>query len=216
MAVHSSTLAWRIPGTEEPGGLPSMGSHRVRHDWRDLAAAGSLIGVVLTRACQHVAQGLLCSVGVNAPVRGGVLEERPPGLVLSCVCDLQWGRQIAALPWGEQPLSSPPLELLTCECALLCPHHPLCQLTKCAVNMRPYDYTWLIHVIKLGVRWGTSERISKDFSCLIQSFSNIKVHKSLGISLKYRLRINLGWDSRFYLSPKLPGHANAADLWSTP
>ena len=32
MAVHSSTLAWRIPGTEEPGGLPSMGSHRVRHD----------------------------------------------------------------------------------------------------------------------------------------------------------------------------------------
>ena len=32
MAVHSSVLAWRIPGTGEPGGLPSMGSHRVRHD----------------------------------------------------------------------------------------------------------------------------------------------------------------------------------------
>jgi len=32
MATHSSTLAWRIPGTGEPGGLPSMGSHRVRHD----------------------------------------------------------------------------------------------------------------------------------------------------------------------------------------
>ena len=32
MAAHSSVLAWRIPGTEEPGGLPSMGSHRVRHD----------------------------------------------------------------------------------------------------------------------------------------------------------------------------------------
>ena len=32
MAPHSSTLAWRIPGTGEPGGLPSMGSHRVRHD----------------------------------------------------------------------------------------------------------------------------------------------------------------------------------------
>ena len=31
-ANHSSVLAWRIPGTEEPGGLPSMGSHRVRHD----------------------------------------------------------------------------------------------------------------------------------------------------------------------------------------
>ena len=32
IATHSSVLAWRIPGTEEPGGLPSMGSHRVRHD----------------------------------------------------------------------------------------------------------------------------------------------------------------------------------------
>ena len=32
MATHSSVLAWRIPGTEEPGGLPSVGSHRVGHD----------------------------------------------------------------------------------------------------------------------------------------------------------------------------------------
>jgi len=39
MATHSSVLAWRIPGTGEPGGLPSMGSHRVGHDWGDLAAA---------------------------------------------------------------------------------------------------------------------------------------------------------------------------------
>ena len=39
MATHSSVLAWRIPGTGEPGGLPSMGSHRVRHDGSDLAAA---------------------------------------------------------------------------------------------------------------------------------------------------------------------------------
>ena len=39
MATHSSVLAWRIPGTGEPGGLPSLGSHRVGHDWRDLAAA---------------------------------------------------------------------------------------------------------------------------------------------------------------------------------
>ena len=41
MATHSSVLAWRIPGTEEPGGLPSMGSHRLRHDWGYLAAAGA-------------------------------------------------------------------------------------------------------------------------------------------------------------------------------
>ena len=43
MAPHSSTLAWKIPWTEEPGGLPSMGSHRVGHDRSDSAAvAGSL------------------------------------------------------------------------------------------------------------------------------------------------------------------------------
>ena len=39
IATHSSVLAWRIPGTGEPGGLPSMGSHRVGHDWNDLAVA---------------------------------------------------------------------------------------------------------------------------------------------------------------------------------
>ena len=45
MATHSSVLAWRMPGTGEPGGLPFMGSHRVRHDWSDLAAAvARLIG----------------------------------------------------------------------------------------------------------------------------------------------------------------------------
>ena len=41
MATHSSVLAWRIPRTAEPGGLPSMGSHRVGHDWSDLAAAAA-------------------------------------------------------------------------------------------------------------------------------------------------------------------------------
>ena len=39
MATHSSVLAWRIPGMGHPGGLPSMGSHRVRHNWSDSAAA---------------------------------------------------------------------------------------------------------------------------------------------------------------------------------
>ena len=39
MATHSSVLAWRIPGTAEPGGLPSVGSHRVRHDYSNLAEA---------------------------------------------------------------------------------------------------------------------------------------------------------------------------------
>ena len=41
MATHSSVVAWRIPGTAEPDGLPSMGLHRVGHDWSDLAAAAA-------------------------------------------------------------------------------------------------------------------------------------------------------------------------------
>ena len=40
-ATHSSVLAWRIPGMGEPGGPPFMGSHRVRHDWSDLAAVAA-------------------------------------------------------------------------------------------------------------------------------------------------------------------------------
>ena len=49
MATHSGILAWRIPGTEEPGGLPSMGWHRVGHDWSDLAAAATSMGGLQTR-----------------------------------------------------------------------------------------------------------------------------------------------------------------------
>ena len=41
MATHSSVLAWRIPGTGEPGGLPSVGSHGVGHDCSDLAVAAA-------------------------------------------------------------------------------------------------------------------------------------------------------------------------------
>ena len=56
MATHSSVLAWRIPGTGQPGGLPSMGSHRVGHDRSDsssssnpvLACTGSLVGLMVT------------------------------------------------------------------------------------------------------------------------------------------------------------------------
>ena len=48
MATHSSVLAWRIPGMGEPGGLPSMGSHRVGHDGSDLAAAAAFFIVQLS------------------------------------------------------------------------------------------------------------------------------------------------------------------------
>ena len=41
VAAHSGALAWRIPGTGEPRGLPSTGPHRVGHDWTDIAAAAA-------------------------------------------------------------------------------------------------------------------------------------------------------------------------------
>ena len=43
MATHSSVLPWKVPGMGEPGGLLSMESHRVRHDWSDLAAAAAIL-----------------------------------------------------------------------------------------------------------------------------------------------------------------------------
>ena len=55
MAPHSSTLAWIIPWTEEPGGLPSMGSHRVGHDQSDLAATAA---AAVERMGLHVYLGL--------------------------------------------------------------------------------------------------------------------------------------------------------------
>ena len=51
MTTHSSILAWRIPGTAEPGGLPPVGSHRVGHDWGDLVAAAAAADVFLELSC---------------------------------------------------------------------------------------------------------------------------------------------------------------------
>ena len=64
MATHSSVLAWRIPGTGELGGLLSMGSHGVRHNWSDLAAvaaAGKNTGV----CCHFFLQGTFANQGKN-------------------------------------------------------------------------------------------------------------------------------------------------------
>ena len=64
MATHSSVLAWRIPGTGEPGGLPSMQAHRVRHNWSDLAAAAVhsfiyRVNCMLSCSCRCNIMGML-------------------------------------------------------------------------------------------------------------------------------------------------------------
>ena len=57
MATHSSVLAWRIPGMGEPGGLLSMGSHRVRHDWSDLAATAAAVEQTIWRTIMEIIIG---------------------------------------------------------------------------------------------------------------------------------------------------------------
>ena len=66
MASHSSTLAWKIPWMEEPGGLPSMGSHRVGHDWCDLAAAAERLSLHFTSSHENTKITTNCSVMSNS------------------------------------------------------------------------------------------------------------------------------------------------------
>ena len=62
MATHSSIFAWRIQGMEEPGGLPSMGSHSVRHEWSDLAAEAAAGFGALELSCNIEVRGLADSL----------------------------------------------------------------------------------------------------------------------------------------------------------
>ena len=70
MATHSSVLAWRIPGTGEPGGLLSMGSHRAGHDWSDLAAAAAAALTVI-RLCLTSLKKRKESVAVQTNAKRG-------------------------------------------------------------------------------------------------------------------------------------------------
>ena len=75
MATHSSILAWRIPGMGEPGGLPSMGLHRVGHDWCDLAAAVAADHLLLV--CSSVQFSL---VAQSCPTFCDPMNRSMPGL----------------------------------------------------------------------------------------------------------------------------------------
>ena len=70
MATHSSVLAWTIPGTAEPGGLPSMGSHRVGHDWSDLAAASCFNPVLWGRLVSYLVNAWEKVSGIKLSKRG--------------------------------------------------------------------------------------------------------------------------------------------------
>ena len=88
MATHSSVLAWRIPGTEEPSGLPSMGSHRVGHDWSDLAAAVATGG----------SDGKESTCSAGDPVRSLGQEDPLEKEMATHSSILAW-----KIPWMEDP-----------------------------------------------------------------------------------------------------------------
>ena len=69
MATHSSVLAWRIPGMGQPGGLPSMGSHRVGHDRSDLAAVGHRREKAAHRSVMYVCADLFPFIMINSSSR---------------------------------------------------------------------------------------------------------------------------------------------------
>ena len=119
MATHSSVFVWRIPGTGEPGGLPSMGSHRVEHDWSDLAAAADY---TMRRAILQysglltvVATMLLLGQILPLPVKKAALHKSrwERTLLHPLSSSGGWPRQLTAhkLPtgarWGFSLLSTP-------------------------------------------------------------------------------------------------------------
>ena len=88
MATHSIVLAWRIPGMGEPGGLPSMGSHKVGYNWSDLAAAAPAVRLVF----------MVCIRVPQTPVRTRLSKQS-----LICIyCCLYHTH----LPWSVEKLSS--------------------------------------------------------------------------------------------------------------
>ena len=111
MATHSSVLAWRIPGTGEPGGLPSMGSHRVGHDWGDLAAAaagslcfwGSREGLGMDAAWKQRWSEAILKTHERWRSSGLVSKVQVSLGFISCKANnysLEWKKQNVSVVWG--------------------------------------------------------------------------------------------------------------------
>ena len=97
MATHSSVLAFRIPGTGKPGGLPSLGSHKVGHDWSDLAAVAA--GKNTEVGYHALLQGIFPSQGSNTRLlhwQGGSLPLVPPGKPPFTFCHWPKGTSLVA------------------------------------------------------------------------------------------------------------------------
>ena len=101
MVTHSSVLAWRIQGTGEPGGLPSMGSHRVGHDWSDLAAAAAANTILIYRKYHMV--NIHIHTYTHTQLILGEWHNVVIGKIPVCVC---WGEACVGDLGGEPTLWS--------------------------------------------------------------------------------------------------------------
>ena len=131
MATHSSVLAWRIPGTGEPVGLLSVGSHRVRHDWSDLAAAPTSPKKERVCSFQDLGAGWAPS-GLLSPWPSFWSQHAPPipifnslpppcPLFTFCSSSLLWVLQTTSLPGSEStPRHEMTLFLVQCCAKCVC------------------------------------------------------------------------------------------------
>ena len=132
MATHSIVLAWRIPGTGEPGGLPSMGLHRVGHDWSDLAVADEEIketqsssGEINSFVSISISSPLPESRNVAAikehgshltPITPGYRPRRAPKRKLPSSCKhtkKMWCQEMVVWAWNSRALGLRLLSLLS-------------------------------------------------------------------------------------------------------
>ena len=161
MATQSSALAWRIPGTGEPGGLPSMGSYRVGHDWSDLAAAAAWpiylkTLAIKTERCEY-------------PVCGKIQQAWPPSprsrLSRTHLAGSPGGSVVKNLPANAEDTGSIP-EL---------------QRSLGGVNGNPLRYSCLENPLDRGVLWGIVHGVAKSQIRL----SNSTTHLIRSASLKW-------------------------------
>ena len=156
MATHPSVLAWRIPGTGEPGGLLSMASHRVGHDWSNLAAAAAVTAMyqfllfwnrsvycglcasTVVQSCLTLSDPMDCSLpgsSVHEISQARILEwvaisfsrgSSQPRDQVQISCTSRWILYLWAT-WDSVPIS--PL-LTGCMCG------PMCVLVDCSLNQK--------------------------------------------------------------------------------
>ena len=119
MATHSSTLAWKVPWTEEPGGLQFMGSQRVGHDWRDFACMHYSLRSALY-LCWHFSfsvPGLVSWVVLGFPIKSNVHFLRASWSQFAEVkCGSYSRAQMSCLPGYQVALTSSEITDVVCAC----------------------------------------------------------------------------------------------------